>query len=130
MQSIRVVVPNRPGLLAEITACLGKSGIDIDHIAVETHSNGALVRLRVERADDALASLTECGYHAVSDDVLLARIPDRPGGLAQLSRILADNHLDIRSMHHVRREGGDALVAIDTNDTDKARGLLGDFIVP
>lgn len=129
MRSIRVIVPNRPGLLAELTEVLAAKGISIEQIVVETHDEGALVRMEVERDDRALEILTDAGYRAVTDDVLLARIEDRPGALAHLSRRLADERLNIRSMHHVRREGGYALVAISTDDNARARGVLGEAAV-
>lgn len=129
MRSIRVVVPNRPGLLAELTEVLAGGGLDIAQIVVETHDAGAVVRMEVEHDDRALEVLTEHGYRAVSDDVLLARIEDRPGSLAQLSRRLADAHVDIRSLHHVRRDGGFALVAVSTDDNARARGVLGESAV-
>jgi hypothetical protein len=126
MRSIRVVVPNRPGLLAEMTEVLGMRGIDICQIVVETSDAGAVVRMEVENEDKALGALTDAGYQAVSDDVLLARIEDRPGSLASLSRRFADANLNIRSLHHVRRESGFALVAVSTDDNGRARELLGE----
>lgn len=57
MPSLRVIVPNRPGLLAELTECLAEKGIDIEQIVVETHGTGALVRMEVARDDDALECL-------------------------------------------------------------------------
>ena len=125
MRSIRVVVPNRPGLLAELTEVLAGRGIDIAQIVVETNDAGAVVRMEVQDEDAALSVLTDAGYHAVSDDVLLARIEDRPGSLASLSRRFADAKLNIRSLHHVRRESGFALVAVSTDDNVRARELLG-----
>lgn len=126
MRSIRVVVPNRPGLLAELTEVLAARGMDISQIVVETDDTGAVVRMEVEDDDAALGVLTEAGYHAVSDDVVLARIQDRPGSLASLSRRLADANINIRSLHHVRRESGFALVAVSTDDNVQARTVLGD----
>ena len=126
MRSIRVVVPNRPGLLAELTEVLAVRGMDIAQIVVETNDGGAVVRMEVEDEDAALSVLTDAGYHAVSDDVLLARIEDRPGSLAALSRRFADANLNIRSLHHVRRESGFALVAVSTDDNSRARTLLGE----
>lgn len=129
MRNIRVVVPNRPGILAEVTEVLASHAIGIERIIVEAHGNGALVRMAIERDDEALKVLTEAGYEAVTDDVLLAYVDDRPGALAQLSRRIADGHVNIRSMHHVRREDGQALVAISTDDNDRARSLIGESIV-
>ncbi len=126
MRAIRVIVPNAPGLLAELTAILAARRIGIEQIVVETHGGGALVRMEVERDDEALKVLTDAGYHAVTDDVLLARIEDRPGALAGLSRRLADANVNIRAMHHVRRQDGEALVAVSTDDNERARAIIGD----
>jgi hypothetical protein len=125
LKSIRVIVPNSPGILAEIAECLGSRGIGIQHIVAETQGSGAVVRMDVEHEDDALKVLTSAGYHAVTDDVLLARIEDLPGALANVSRLLADDHINIRSLHHVRREDGYALIAISTDDNVRARTVLG-----
>ena len=78
----------------------------------------------VERVDEALAALTSAGYHAVTEDVLLARIEDRPGALAQLSRRLMEANLDIRGLNMVKRNDGWAVVAIATNDNLRARSVL------
>ena len=129
MRTVRVIVPNRQGLLAELTEVLAERGISIDQIVVETQESGAIVRMEIERDDEALKILTDRGYHAVTDDVLLARIEDRPGALARLSRLLADGKVNIRSLHHVRREEGQALVAISTDDNERARELIGDAAV-
>ena len=129
MENIRVVVPDRPGLLAELTGVLAVRNINVDQIVVESQGNCAVIRMSVEQEDEALKVLTDAGYDAVTDDVLLARIEDRPGALAQLSRVLGEASLNIRSMHHVRREGGQAVVAISTDDNQRARTLIGEAAV-
>ena len=129
MQHLRVVVPNRPGLLAELTEVLAAKSISIVEITVETHGAGAVVRLEVEDGALAMEALTDAGYRAVSDQVILARIEDKPGALAELSRRLADAQINIRALHHVRREAGHALVAVSTDDNDRARHVLGEAIV-
>lgn len=127
--NLKVVVPDRPGLLAELTAVLASKHISIDEITVETHEAGAVVRLDVREDAPALEALTDAGYHAVSDQVILARIADKPGALAEISRELAEAEINIRSLHHVRREGGHALVAISTDDNWRAKQILGEVIV-
>lgn len=126
MPSLRVVVPNQPGLLAALTECLAAKAIDIAQVDVETHGTGALVRLEVGRIDDAMEALAAAGYGAVTDDVVLARIEDKPGALARVSRRLADEQVNIRALHHVRRDAGFAVVAIATDNNARARELLGD----
>jgi len=121
-----VIVPNRPGLLAELTECLAAKSIDIEQIVVETHGSGALVRMEVAGDDAALECLAAAGYQAVTDDVVLARIADRAGELARVSRRLAEAGINIRALHHVRRDAGFAVVAISTDDNPRARDVIGD----
>lgn len=124
MQRITVVVQNRPGLLAEITEMLAATGLSISSIVADSVGTQGILHLEVEQADEALAVLTSAGYNAVSEDVLLARIEDRPGALAQLSRRLMEAQLDIRGLNMVQRNDGWAVVAIATNDNARARGVL------
>ncbi len=124
MQRITVVVQNRPGLLAEITEMLAVKGLSISSIVADSVGTQGVLHLEVEQADEALAALTSAGYNAVSEDVLLARIEDLPGALAQLSRRLMEAQLDIRGLNMVQRNDGWAVVAIATNDNARARGVL------
>lgn len=124
MQHITVVVHNRPGLLAEITELLAAKELSITSIVAESHGSDGILRLGAERVDEALAVLTAAGYHAVTEDVLLARVEDRPGALAQLSRRLIEAQIDIRGLNMVQRNDGWAVVAIATSDNARARGVL------
>ena len=125
MQHITVVVHNRPGLLAEITELLASKGLSITSISADSLGSQGVLHVGLEQVDEALAVLASAGYNAVSEDVLLARIEDRPGALAQLSRRLMEADLDIRGLNMVQRNDGWAVVAVATNDNARARTVLG-----
>lgn len=124
MQRITVVVQNRAGLLAEITELLASKGLSISSIVADSVGAQGVLHIDLERVDEALAALTSAGYNAVTEDVLLARVEDRPGALAQLSRRLMEANLDIRGLNMVQRNDGWAVVAIATNDNARARSIL------
>ncbi|HKU67872.1 MAG TPA: ACT domain-containing protein [Candidatus Baltobacteraceae bacterium] len=124
MQRITVVVQNRPGLLAEITELLAAKRLSISSIVADSVGAQGVLHLGVEHVDEALAALAAAGYDAACEDVLLARIEDRPGALAQLSRRLMEAQLDIRGLNMVRRDEGWAVVAIATSDNARARDVL------
>jgi histidine decarboxylase len=124
LQRITVVVQNRPGLLAEITELLASKGLSIDSIVADALGPQGVLHIDLERVDEGLAALTAAGYHAVTQEVVLARIEDRPGALAQLSRRLMEARLDIRGLNMVQRNDGWAVVAIATNDNAHAREVL------
>jgi hypothetical protein len=129
LQRITIVVRDRPGLLAEIAQLLGDRGLSITSIVADSYGADGVLHLDVERVDEALALLTSAGYHAVSEDVLLARIEDRPGALAQLSRRLMEAQLDIQGLNMVQRNEGWAVVAIATNDNARARTVLSAEVI-
>lgn len=125
MQRITLIAQNRPGLLAEITELLAAKGLSISSIVADSVGAQGVLHLAVARdVDEALAALTSAGYNAVSEEVLLARIEDRPGALAQLSRRLMEAQLDIRGLNMVQRNDGWAVVAIATSDNARAREVL------
>lgn len=127
MQRITVVTHNRPGVLAEITELLAAKGISIASIVAEAYGNDGVMHIDLDAADQdkALGELTAMGYQAVTEDVLLARIQDRPGALAELARRLRDANLDVRGLNMVQRDDGWAVVAIASSDNVRARGVLG-----
>lgn len=127
MQRITVVTHNRPGVLAEITELLAAKGISIASIVAEAYGNDGVMHIDLDASDQdkALGELTAAGFQAVSEDVLLARIQDRPGALAELARRLRDADLDVRGLNMVQRDEGWAVVAIASSDNAVARGVLG-----
>ena len=129
MQRITVVAANRPGVLAQVTEVLANKAISIASISADTLGSEGLMHIDVEAADEAVAALTAAGYQTVTEDVLLARIIDKPGAVAELSRRLVDAQIDIRALNMVQRNEGWAVVAISTNDNAAARKVLaGDAI--
>jgi hypothetical protein len=113
-------------VLAEVTELLASKGVSIAYIAAQAYGNDGVIAIDVEDgdADTALGALTAAGCQAVTEDVLLARIKDRPGALADLSRRLLDANLDVRGLNMVQRDEDWAVVAIATNDNERARSIL------
>ena len=129
MQRVTVVAPNRPGVLAEITQELAAKEISIESITAGSLGAQGFVYVDLEQADEAIAALTAAGYQAVAEDVLLARIKDKPGAVAELSRRLVDAKVDIRALNMVQRNDGWAVVAISTSDNEAARAVVaGDTV--
>jgi hypothetical protein len=116
MKRITVIAEDRKGLIAELSELLADDGINILSINAQSVGTSAYVRLRVTAYDQALALLRDAGYQAVSDDVLVLRIPDQPGSLARIARQLADNDLDIRGLTMVQRTEDYCIVAVATDN--------------
>ena len=129
MHRVTVVARDRPGLIAEVSEVLAARAVNIVAIAGETFGADAVLHLEVDALDAALSALAAAGFQAVSDDVLLLRIEDKPGALAQVSRRLADARINIRGINMVQRGGGFAIVGASTDDNARARELLAADLV-
>jgi hypothetical protein len=130
MKEIIVVVPpDRPGTVADIAERLAARKVNIDQIDVtDDHAHG-IVRLQATPYDEALRALSEAGYNAMSEEVIVIRIADEPGGLAKVAARFREPQININAMRFLQREGGSAIVVLSTNDNVQARALLRDCLV-
>jgi hypothetical protein len=129
MKLLTIIEDDRPALLAEITSLLERADISLRDIDGERNSGQAVITLRAEPYELCHKILTEAGYKVFTSDHLLVRIEDHPGALADLSRRLANEQVDIRSIHFVNKEEGRCIVAIEVADPFRAGQVLRDIRV-
>lgn len=129
MKRIMVVAASRRGLLADLGELLERNGININTIDATDEDGTAYITLEVDRYDDTLNLLRDTEFQAVPEEVLVIRIEDRPGGLARVSRRLAENDIDIRGMTMLARMNGWCAVAVATGDNAKSRVVLAEMLM-
>ncbi len=129
MKYIMIINKDRKGLVAEISELLGKNTINIDSINAHSEKGVAEIRLFTSDNDMALSILNESGFKAVPDENILVRIDDKPGALAQVSRTLSESSIDIRAITMIEQSEGANIVAIVTDQDDKAREILSHALV-
>jgi hypothetical protein len=130
MKQITIIVPpDRPGTLADLAERLAARGVNITGLdATDDHAHGVIF-LEAEPYDEALRTLADAGYHAVSEEVMVIRLRDEPGALARVAARLREPAINIQAMRILRRDGGWVSVVLTTNDNLRARPLLADCIV-
>jgi histidine decarboxylase len=129
MKQIRIFTSDRPGILAEISEAMAAAGVNIESLAGESAGNIAVVELTVDRYDDALRALARTPFRAITEDILLVKLPDKAGALAEIARRFKDARLNLRSVRTVHRSEGQCVVAIDAEDTEKAKELVSDVLL-
>ena len=129
MKQIVMVMPNRPGVVAEISSATGDAGVNIEAIEAEVIGEMGVVRLSVSDYDAAMRALHEAGFHPLSQEVFLVRLEDAPGSLAQVARRFKDADIDIQSLRLVSHDGKQAIAAISCDSTEEARALVKDELV-
>lgn len=129
MNVLTILERDRPGLLAEITTLLERADVDVRDISGTTKGRYAVINLYARPARRAHRVLADAGHAVFTADHLLVRIEDRPGALAGLSRLLANEQVDIRSIHLVGADADHRIVALDTADPVRAGEVLRDLLV-
>lgn len=129
MSRITVVTGDRTGLIAEVAQLLSEHRVNIATMNGRVVGTDAVLHVEVDDVAAALAVLTGTGFQVVSNDVVIFQVEDVPGSLAQAARQLADDKLDIRMVQTISRSAGCCVVAIATNDNNRARALLGNRLL-
>jgi hypothetical protein len=129
MKEIVIVTQNRPGLLADIAETLARRNINIETFDAEEVHDAAVIELTVDRYDEALQSLRDAGFDAVTEDAILIQLKDEPGALARVARRFKDANIDLRSVRIVRRLKDSAIVAVATARTEEAKALVKEYLV-
>jgi len=80
MKNITVLTESRLGVVADISQLLGDNNINILTLDVEGMDDHGLIQLTVDHYDRALQLFKQAGLRAISEDALVIRVPDEPGG--------------------------------------------------
>ena len=129
MKQIVIVCESKEGLVAEIAETMAGRGINIESIDAEKSGTIDVVTLTVDKYDEALQALLDIGINAVTEDVVLLRMPDRPGALATVAKRFKDKKIHLRSIRLIHREAGEAIVAVSMDRTDEAMKLVREFMI-
>ena len=129
MKQIVIPVPNRPGVVADVSEALGLAGVNIEEMDAEGAVNNGVIILVVDQYDIALRALQEAGFQAITEDALVLKLHNEPGSLAKIARRLEVASINIRSLRIAKHLGGYTLVTLVTDRQDEARALLQDCLV-
>lgn len=83
VKQINVFIENSFGRLAEVTKTLGKANIDIRALYVADATDYGVLRMILDKPEEAVQVLTEAGFTVSMTPVLAIAIPDRAGTLDQ-----------------------------------------------
>lgn len=121
VEQISVFLENKSGRLAEVAGILAAAGVNIRALSVADTADFGILRLIVDRNDQAKQALKERGFTVGKTEVVALEVPDRPGGLAQILRTLDAAGINVEYMYaFVQRSGDNAILIFRFDEPDKA----------
>jgi hypothetical protein len=121
IKQISVFVENKKGRLARITDVLGQAGIDLIALSIADTTNFGIMRCIVSDPDKTIELLRSHGFTASTTEVIVAEVPDKPGGLAGVLKTLDMAGISVEYLYSfVRTHGKNALILFRVEEVDAA----------
>ena len=121
VKQISVFLENKSGRLAEVTKTLGVNNIDISALSIADTTDFGILRLIVNKPEEAERALKENGFTVSCTSVIAIAVEDKPGGLASALEILDTEGIGIEYMYaFVGKTSSDALVILRVEEPEKA----------
>ena len=124
-QQISVKMKNERGSLAHLCSEMAKVAVNIKALLVPDQAGEAPVRFLVDNVETAGKVLTGLGLEFTTEEVIAARMSDRPGSLGRITRKLAEHGIDIRYAYgSVAKGTKEAVIALAVSDVQAAAKVI------
>ncbi|MDI6693070.1 MAG: ACT domain-containing protein [Anaerosomatales bacterium] len=120
VKQISVFIENKSGRVSEVTGILGDAGVNIRGFSVSDTADYGILRLVVDKPGDAERALKAAGFTVRVDDVICIDVPDVPGGLASVLKVVSAAGVNIEYVYSLVA----TLVVINVADVSRALRLL------
>jgi hypothetical protein len=119
-KEIRFTMPNKVGLLSEVTTAIARAKINITAICAYGMGNTAYFMLTTNSNTKAKRALAPLGVVIEERDVVEIEVPDKPGELQKIAKKIAEVGIDIEYMYATASSGKAETCIFMTADNPKA----------
>jgi hypothetical protein len=122
---LSIFAENKQGKLAHVTSVLAKENISIRATTISTSDTFGVINLIVDDPKRAEAALAKAGMTVHLRGVLAILIPDKPGGLDNLTQLLNKEDININNAYgFVLESSKKAVFVVDVDQMEKTEKLL------
>ncbi|MEY6432752.1 ACT domain-containing protein [Thioalkalicoccus limnaeus] len=125
LQQLSLFLENRPGRLGAPLEAIAAAGINILTLSLADTAQFGILRLIVQEWDQAKRVLEQAGWVVSLTEVVAVDVQDRPGGLAEVLKVLEGADLNVEYMYAFSvRRGDEAMLIFRFEDPDRAIQVL------
>jgi hypothetical protein len=127
IKQISVFLENTTGRLSEVTKTLANAKINLRAISIADTADFGILRLIVDKNDEAVDCLNTAGFTTRQTDVVAVEIEDVPGSLAKLMDLFQQSQVNIEYLYaSLEGQIGKAVVIFKLKDHEKGLKILSD----
>ncbi len=124
VKNLVFTLPNKVGLLAEVSGVLAKAKINIDALCAYEMEDKAIFMLAASSPLRATKALTPLGAEIKEEEAVAVDMPNRPGELEKVAQKLADAGININLIYGTTGTGKTSTCFLKTADNKKAIRLI------
>ncbi|MDR1421023.1 MAG: amino acid-binding protein [Treponema sp.] len=125
IKQISVFLENNAGRLAEVTRVLAEGDINIRAISIADTADFGILRLIVDKSEEAVKSLNAAGFTTRQTSVAAVEISDKPGSLAKVMELFRGNSVNIEYLYaSLEGQAGKAVVIFKLEDHAKGLSII------
>ncbi len=126
MTQLSVFLTNSLGRLESMTKTLADASVNINTITILESGDYGIVRMIVDKPEDACKVLQEGGFSCKLVDVLAVEVSDKPGALYELLKKTKDAGVNLEYMYAMTKPlSQNPLMLMSFKDIDAAEKILG-----
>ena len=125
VQQISVFVENKPGRMTKIAGILADKHVNLQAMSIADTSDFGILRLIVNRPQEAFEALKEAGLIVRMTDVIAVPLTHSPGSLAEVMKVLDANGIGIEYMYAFTAQvSTEALAILCTDEPERTLEAL------
>ncbi|NLP15556.1 MAG: amino acid-binding protein [Clostridiales bacterium] len=124
IKQLSVFIENKEGRLEGVTQVLKEHNINIASFSLADTAEYGMLRMIVSDPDEGRRVLKEEGFSTKLTDVIAVKIPQKPGTLHEVLKILFEAGLSVEYMYTLATAGRDTSIIMKASDLTKALDVL------
>lgn len=124
ISQLSIFLENESGRLAAATRAISNTGSNMSALFLADTQDFGVVRVLCDKPKTTAEKLKEEGWRAAITEVLAVKVPDQPGGLADLLEFLDKNEVNVEYGYCLTVTDGHAVDVLKVSDASVEQTLI------